>query len=66
MALLDDLQADERIADDPRISAVQAHLLEKAGDRKSAREFYEAAARRTSSLPRQRYLNEQASRLASN
>ena len=64
LTLLDKLQTDQRIADDPRILAVRAHLLEKAGDRQAAREFYEAAARRTQSLPRQRYLNEQAARLA--
>lgn len=64
LALLDRLQADERIADDPRIFAVRAHLLERAGDRKAARDSYEAAARRTHSLPRQRYLNERAARLA--
>ena len=65
LTLLDRLQTDERIANDPRMLAVRAHLLEKAGDRQAARDLYEAAARRTLSLPRQRYLNEQAARLAS-
>jgi RNA polymerase sigma factor (sigma-70 family) len=65
LTLLDKLQADARIADDPRTLAVRAHLLERAGDREAARGSYEAAARRTHSLPRQRYLNEQAARLAS-
>jgi predicted RNA polymerase sigma factor len=64
LALLDRLQGDQRMADDPRLLAVRAHLLERAGDRKEARDLYEAAARRTESLPRQRYLNEQAARLA--
>lgn len=66
LTLLDKLQTDRRITDDPRILAVRAHLLEKAGDRQAARDCYEAAARRTQSLPRQRYLNEQAARLARN
>jgi predicted RNA polymerase sigma factor len=65
LTLLDKLQADARIADDPRMLAVRAHLLERAGDREAARGSYEAAARRTHSLPRQRYLNKQAARLAS-
>jgi predicted RNA polymerase sigma factor len=64
LGLLDKLQADQRIANDPRVFAVRAHLLERAGDRKAARQFYEEAASRTSSLSRQRYLNEQAARLA--
>ena len=64
LALVDQLEKDGRIADDPRLLAVRAHLLEKIGDRAAARTCYEAAARRTTSLPRQRYLNEQAARLA--
>jgi RNA polymerase sigma factor (sigma-70 family) len=62
--LLDRLQDDQRMIDDPRFLAVRAHLFERVGDRKQARDLYEAAARRTPSLPRQRYLNEQAARLA--
>ncbi len=61
--LLDALQADDRVANDPRMLAVRAHLLEKLGDHKAARELYAAAARRTTSLQRQRYLNERAARL---
>ena len=64
LALVDQLEKDGRIADDPRLLAVRAHLLEKIGDRAAARTCYEAAARRTTSLPRQRYLNERAARLA--
>lgn len=64
LALLDELEKDGRITDDPRLLAVRAHLLERIGDRAAARTSYEAAARRTTSLPRQRYLNEQAARLA--
>jgi predicted RNA polymerase sigma factor len=62
--LLGKLEADERIADDHRLHAVRAHLLEMAGDRASARDAYEAAARRTTNLPQRRYLHGRAARLA--
>jgi RNA polymerase sigma factor (sigma-70 family) len=62
--LLGELEADERIADDHRFHAVRAHLLELAGDPAGAREAYEAAARRTTNLPQQRYLHGRAARLA--
>jgi len=61
--LLGKLEADERIAEDHRLHAVRAHLLELAGDRLAARDCYLAAARRTTSLPQQRYLHAQAARL---
>ncbi|MFC6014857.1 RNA polymerase sigma factor [Plantactinospora solaniradicis] len=61
--LLTTLESDDRIAEDHRMYAVRAHLLELAGDRPAAREAYEAAARRTTSLPQQRYLNGRADRL---
>jgi RNA polymerase sigma factor (sigma-70 family) len=61
--LLEKLAADERIADDHRLHAVRAHLLDMAGDRGAARDAYEAAARRTTSLPKQRYLHTRAARL---
>jgi predicted RNA polymerase sigma factor len=61
--LLGTLESDERIAGDHRLHAVRAHLLETAGDRVAAREAYEAAARRTTSLPQQRYLHARAARL---
>ena len=61
--LLEELGADERIAEDHRLHAVRAHLLEMAGDRKAARDSYRAAARRTTSLPKQRYLHARAARL---
>jgi len=61
--LLGRLEADERIAGDHRLRAVRAHLLEMAGDRAAARAAYLAAARRTTSLPQQRYLNARAARL---
>jgi RNA polymerase sigma factor (sigma-70 family) len=61
---LDELTADERIAEDHRVYAVRAHLLELAGDPAAARAAYLAAADRTTSLPQQRYLNARAARLA--
>jgi predicted RNA polymerase sigma factor len=46
-----------------RLDAVRAHLLELAGDYRAARECYQAAARRTLSLPEQRYLTARAAGL---
>jgi predicted RNA polymerase sigma factor len=46
-----------------RVDAVRAHLLEMAGDNDGAVAHYEAGARRTTSLPEQRYLAKQAARL---
>ena len=63
LELLGALQADERIAGDHRLHAVRAHLLEMAGDRAGARDAYQAAARRTTNLPQQRYLHARAARL---
>jgi len=54
--LLATLDADDRLAGHHRLDAVSAHLLEMAGDTVAARERYRAAARRTTSLPEQRYL----------
>jgi len=63
LSLLDKLTADKRIADDHRLFAVRAHLLEMAGDLSAARDAYRAAAERTMSLPQQRYLHARAARL---
>lgn len=63
LALLGTLEADERIAEDHRLHAVRAHLLEMAGDHVAARNSYEAAARRTTSIPQQRYLYTRAGRM---
>ena len=60
LATLDD---DGRLAGHHRLDAVRAHLLELAGDPAAAREHYRAAARRTTSLPEQRYLEGRAGRL---
>ncbi|HEY0714113.1 MAG TPA: sigma-70 family RNA polymerase sigma factor [Polyangia bacterium] len=61
--LLDAVASDARMKDHHRVAAVRAHLLERAGDREAAIAHYEEAAARTTSLPEQRYLLAQASRL---
>jgi RNA polymerase sigma factor (sigma-70 family) len=63
LELLATLEADDRMATHHRLAAVRAHLLELAGDHAGARENYRAAARRTTSLPEQRYLEARAARL---
>ena len=62
--LLASLEGDGRLAGHHRLDAVRAHLLEMAGDLAAARASYQLAARRTTSLPEQRYLEERAARLA--
>jgi RNA polymerase sigma factor (sigma-70 family) len=63
LELLGTLDADERVASHHRLEAVRAHVLELAGDHAGARTSYRAAARRTTSLPEQRYLEARAARL---
>ena len=58
------LDGDERLAAHHRLDAVRAHLLEMGGDLPAARAAYLRAARRTTSLPEQRYLEARAARLA--
>ncbi|RSM89411.1 RNA polymerase subunit sigma-24 [Kibdelosporangium aridum] len=55
---------DPALADHHRVHAVRAHLLDLAGDSDTARTEYELAARRTLSLPEQRYLRSRAEALA--
>jgi RNA polymerase sigma factor (sigma-70 family) len=62
--LLAALDSDQRIAADPRLPAVRAHLLELAGDIPGAISWYRTAASRSVSLPQQRYLNRRAARLS--
>jgi RNA polymerase sigma factor (sigma-70 family) len=62
--LLATLDGDERVATHHRLDAVRAHLLEMAGDHAAAREGYRAAARRTTSIPEQRFLEARAARLS--
>ena len=64
LELIQTLATDERIAEDHRLHAVRGHLLELAGDRAAARDAYQLAARRTASLPQQRYLHSRAARLS--
>jgi predicted RNA polymerase sigma factor len=64
LALLGTLDDDDRVADHYRLDAVRAHLLEMAGDRAAARASYRSAARRTTSLPEQRYLESRAAALS--
>jgi RNA polymerase sigma factor (sigma-70 family) len=63
LALLAPLDADDRMAGHHRLHAVRAHLLAMAGDHAGARASYRTAARRTTSLPEQRYLEARAARL---
>ncbi|GAB3518020.1 sigma factor-like helix-turn-helix DNA-binding protein [Arthrobacter monumenti] len=46
-----------------RVHAARAHLLELAGDTVAAKDAFDLAARLTSSIPEQRYLNRKAGRL---
>ena len=60
---LEVLATDKRLAEDHRLFAVRAHLLEMSGETAAACEAYRAAAGRASNLPQQRYLNARAERL---
>ena len=57
-------EADAALAGHHRVYAVRAHLLDIAGDRDAARAQYRLAARRTLSVPEQRYLESRAAQLA--
>jgi RNA polymerase sigma factor (sigma-70 family) len=61
--LLATLDSDELMARSHRLDAVRAHLLEMAGEHAAARARYRLAARRTTSIPEQRYLEARAARL---
>ncbi|MFC0553792.1 RNA polymerase sigma factor [Planotetraspora thailandica] len=61
--LIGELESDTRLAEDHRLHAVRAHLLEMAGDLAGAYAAYQEAARRTTNLPQQRYLHAKATRL---
>ncbi|GIH90561.1 RNA polymerase sigma factor [Planobispora siamensis] len=63
LELLATLDGDDRLTGHHRLDAVRAHLLEMAGDHEAARDAYRTAARRTTSLPEQRYLETRAVRL---
>jgi hypothetical protein len=59
---LETLANDKQLADDHRLYAVRAHLLEMTGDAGAPLDAYRAAARRASNLPQPRYLNRRAAR----
>jgi predicted RNA polymerase sigma factor len=63
LELLSPLESDDRMARNHRLAAVRAHLLEMLGDHAGALESYREAARRATSLPERRYLEERAGRL---
>jgi RNA polymerase sigma factor (sigma-70 family) len=63
LAGLDALAGDGRLAEHHRLASVRAHLQEMAGDTQAALAGYEDAARRTTSIPEQRYLQAKAERL---
>jgi RNA polymerase sigma factor (sigma-70 family) len=60
---LDAAEADPALAGHHRVDAVRAHLLDMAGDHQAARAHYRLAARRTLSVPEQRYLESRAAQL---
>jgi predicted RNA polymerase sigma factor len=64
LAQLAEAEKDPALADHHRVHAVRAHLLDLAGDHDAARVQYREAARRTLSLPEQRYLESRAAKLA--
>ncbi len=61
--LLHTLESDQRLAGHHRLHATRAHLLEMSGDHQAAVASYREAARRTTSLPEQRYLTGRAAQL---
>jgi RNA polymerase sigma factor (sigma-70 family) len=63
LEILDRIGADQRLAKHHRLPAVRAHLLEMAGDTEAARAGYVRAARLTTSLPEQQYLERKATAL---
>ncbi|MEV6848770.1 sigma-70 family RNA polymerase sigma factor [Actinoplanes sp. NPDC051411] len=60
LAALGELDGDERMAGNHRVEAVRAHLLEQAGFHAEAQAAFRRAARLTTSIPEQRYLNQRA------
>jgi RNA polymerase sigma factor (sigma-70 family) len=60
LAALGELDGDDRMEGNHRVSAVRAHLLEQAGFHAEAREEFENAAKLTTSRPEQRYLRQKA------
>jgi RNA polymerase sigma factor (sigma-70 family) len=63
LRMLDPLVDETHMRHNHRIHAVRAHLLEMTGRNDEARAAFAAAARLTTSIPEQRYLNGKAARL---
>ena len=63
LRLLDALDAGP-LAGHYRLAAVRGHLLERAGDRTAAIDYYRVAAARTTSIPERDYLLMKTARLA--
>ncbi|WP_088287949.1 RNA polymerase sigma factor [Kineosporia sp. A_224] len=63
LPLLDPLLGDPAMRRQHRLHAVRAHLLDRLGHTDEAREAYATAARLTTSITEQRYLNAKAGRL---
>jgi predicted RNA polymerase sigma factor len=63
LSLLELLDNEPGLSRHHRLHAVRAHLLEMAGDYRAARDAYRIAARLTTSLPEQRYLDDRAARI---
>ncbi|MET7421079.1 DUF6596 domain-containing protein [Dactylosporangium sp. NPDC005555] len=62
LAMLEPLLTDPAMQRHHRLHAVRAHLLDLNGDPAAAQEHYRTAARLTTSLPEQRYLNRKLTR----
>jgi predicted RNA polymerase sigma factor len=60
LRLLATLDNDKRIATHHRLFAMRGHLFEMAGDLAAAKEAFETAARRCTSLPERTYLQQRA------
>jgi RNA polymerase sigma factor (sigma-70 family) len=60
LAVLGDLDGDERMAGSHRVEAVRAHLLERAGFHEEARAAFRRAAKLTASRPERQYLEAKA------
>jgi predicted RNA polymerase sigma factor len=63
LAMIEPLLTERAIRQNHRLHAVRAHLLEMAGRTQEAEQAYGDAARLTTSLPEQRYLNTRAAQL---
>lgn len=65
LRLLEELDADKRLAGYHRLDAARGHLHEMAGDGAAAAAQYLSAAGKTASIPERDYLNAKAGRLMS-